>query len=60
MHSQLQYSRGMEHPTRQPEASPHAWPESPSSLLMASAWVRVAGALMLAAALWLAVGWALK
>ena len=50
----------MEHPNRQTEASPHAWPESPSSLLMASAWVRVAGALMLAAALWLAVGWALR
>ncbi|MBW8718472.1 hypothetical protein [Variovorax paradoxus] len=50
----------MEHPTRQPEASPHAWPESPPSLLMASAWVRVPGALMLAAVLWLAVGWALK
>ena len=39
---------------------PNALPENPPSLLMASAWVRVAGALMLAAALWLAVGWALK
>jgi hypothetical protein len=60
MHSQLQYSRGMKHPARQTEAAPNAWPQSPPSLLMASAWVRVAGALMLAAALWLAVGWALK
>ncbi|WP_196232508.1 hypothetical protein [Variovorax paradoxus] len=34
--------------------------EKPQSLLMASVWMRVAGALMLAAALWLAVGWALK
>ena len=50
----------MEHPTRQNEAAPNAWPESPQSLLMASAWTRVAGALMLAAALWLAVGWALR
>ncbi|CAN7411965.1 hypothetical protein LJR294_002674 [Variovorax paradoxus] len=50
----------MKHPARQTEAAPNAWPESPPSLLMASAWVRVAGALMLAAVLWLAVGWALK
>ncbi|WP_369647863.1 MULTISPECIES: hypothetical protein [unclassified Variovorax] len=53
----------MEHPPRRTEAAPNAWPQSPPSppsLLMASAWVRVAGALMLAAALWLAVGWALK
>lgn len=60
MHSQLQYSQGMEHPTRQPEAALNAMSEKPQSLLMASAWARVAGALMLAAALWLAVGWALR
>ncbi|WP_185738342.1 hypothetical protein [Variovorax beijingensis] len=50
----------MEHPTRQPEAALNAMSEKPQSLLMASAWARVAGALMLAAALWLAVGWALR
>ena len=59
MHSQLQYSQGMEHPRLQTEATRNALPENPPSLLLASAWVRVAGALMLAAALWLAVGWAL-
>lgn len=60
MHSQLQYSRGMEHQTRLREAVRNALSEKQQCLLMASAWVRVAGALMLAAALWLAVGWALK
>ncbi|MDQ0591048.1 hypothetical protein [Variovorax paradoxus] len=33
--------------------------EKPQSLLMASVWMRVAGALTLSAALWLAVAWAL-
>lgn len=50
----------MNHQTRQSQAAPNAIPGSPQSLLMASAWVRVAGALLLAAVLWLAVGWALK
>jgi hypothetical protein len=59
MHSQLQYSRGMEY-HRQPEATRDTTPENPRSLLMASAWARVAGALVLSAALWLAVGWALR
>ena len=46
----------MERQARQREAVR----KKPRSLLMASVWMRVAGALMLAAALWLAVGWALK
>ncbi|WPH11568.1 hypothetical protein [Variovorax paradoxus] len=50
----------MEHQTRLREAVRNALSEKQQCLLMASAWVRVAGALMLAAALWLAVGWALK
>ncbi|MBT2336784.1 hypothetical protein J7E49_23120 [Variovorax paradoxus] len=50
----------MNRQTRQSEAVLDALPEKPQSLLMAGAWVRVAGALMLAAALWLAVGWALR
>ena len=60
MHSHLQYSRGMKRKARQPEAALNAMSEKPQSLLMASAWARVVGALMLAAALWLAVGWALR
>lgn len=60
MHSYLQYSRGMKQRANRREEMLDALSEKPQSLLMASVWMRVAGALMLAAALWLAVGWALK
>ncbi|WP_196305709.1 hypothetical protein [Variovorax paradoxus] len=50
----------MKRQARQREAVLDALSGKPQSLLMASVWMRVAGALMLAAALWLAVGWALK